>query len=345
MPTHLDGRLHIHTQFLIAIGSVASNLGWEIGDTIELTVEDGVIFIERMEPGSQELGEQWMARLEHGTKRCKKCGETKPLSEFYMQAASRGGYRSNCKQCAANRQREGRRKRRGTEGKTHTPRQEYWAPTFKAVSKKLTIHRGQHVSVEKEASIPRPTPSQVGVPPGMKRCTKCKAIKPPSEFTKNKKAYDGLAAHCKNCVAAAARERSRRKAHAEGRAYKPRTGRTSELLEKHRAARLAVKEAKVLARQEKMLQDFKKSVAELGEIGLRNSVLNNQLNIEKIIKLHGDVSWLPPQQYQNMARAGLLDVKFENGRPVYFLSDRVLPVLTEIQAVVGVGWDGEPILE
>ena len=32
-------------------------------------------------------------------KRCKRCGETKPLTEFYAMAGMRDGYRNDCKAC------------------------------------------------------------------------------------------------------------------------------------------------------------------------------------------------------------------------------------------------------
>ena len=36
----------------------------------------------------------------NNTKTCSKCGETKPLSEFYQQHTGRGGHLSRCKPCA-----------------------------------------------------------------------------------------------------------------------------------------------------------------------------------------------------------------------------------------------------
>ncbi|SOB60630.1 putative prophage protein [Pseudodesulfovibrio profundus] len=38
---------------------------------------------------------------EYQTKRCTKCGEVKPVSEFYKRAESRDGLVSNCKSCGA----------------------------------------------------------------------------------------------------------------------------------------------------------------------------------------------------------------------------------------------------
>lgn len=40
------------------------------------------------------------------SKTCAKCGETKPLSEYYKQADCRGGYRPDCKECVRGRIRE-----------------------------------------------------------------------------------------------------------------------------------------------------------------------------------------------------------------------------------------------
>ena len=39
-----------------------------------------------------------------GMKRCKKCGITKPFSEFYLAKGMRDGHRSECKECHAARQ-------------------------------------------------------------------------------------------------------------------------------------------------------------------------------------------------------------------------------------------------
>src|SRR5688572_15562514 len=38
------------------------------------------------------------------------------------------------------------------------------------------------------------------IPDGMKRCSKCKEIKPHAAFSRNKKSKDGLKSHCKACI-------------------------------------------------------------------------------------------------------------------------------------------------
>jgi len=43
------------------------------------------------------------------TKRCTKCGEEKPITEFGRRKQSKDGYQSHCKQCRAEAQREWRK--------------------------------------------------------------------------------------------------------------------------------------------------------------------------------------------------------------------------------------------
>ena len=45
-------------------------------------------------------------------KRCTKCGELKPLTEFYRQKTGRGGYRADCKACLAARAKQWYRRNR-----------------------------------------------------------------------------------------------------------------------------------------------------------------------------------------------------------------------------------------
>lgn len=41
-----------------------------------------------------------ITKISEKTKRCPKCGQVKPFSEFYKSAASKSGLQSYCKDCA-----------------------------------------------------------------------------------------------------------------------------------------------------------------------------------------------------------------------------------------------------
>ena len=47
-----------------------------------------------------------------GTKTCRKCGDTKPLSGFYAQPRNKGGLHHYCKECMDQAQRRWRRQNR-----------------------------------------------------------------------------------------------------------------------------------------------------------------------------------------------------------------------------------------
>jgi len=95
-------------------------------------------------------------------KTCKQCGETKPLESFYKNGDS---YFSSCKACVKIKQRV-RNKNRSKMPK-------------------------RNKSIKEEAS-------QL-LSQGLKRCTKCKEIKPLSNFSKGAH-YGDKAARCSDCV-------------------------------------------------------------------------------------------------------------------------------------------------
>jgi ribosomal protein S27AE len=95
-------------------------------------------------------------------KRCSRCGETKPVSEF-NRANKRDGYQDWCKACKAAYARDQARKKRAAEASAGS------------------------VETEKEEK------------PTEKRCSRCGEIKPNTEFGRNKRKADGLQGWCKAC--------------------------------------------------------------------------------------------------------------------------------------------------
>ncbi|HJC29572.1 MAG TPA: HNH endonuclease [Candidatus Dietzia intestinigallinarum] len=89
------------------------------------------------------------------TKACTKCGEVKPLAEYYRNAKSTDGRSSQCKAC------------RSAQRKTHVRR------------------------LEAERVEPAPTDT--------KPCTKCGEVKPLTEYHRNTGTRDGHQTQCKVC--------------------------------------------------------------------------------------------------------------------------------------------------
>lgn len=87
------------------------------------------------------------AKMKEDEKRCSKCGETKPLDEFYKDKTAKGGYRYNCKGCckAYERTPEGkevhRRYKRSKKGKESNKRY--------GMSEKGKIKDRRHANTEK----------------------------------------------------------------------------------------------------------------------------------------------------------------------------------------------------
>ena len=99
-------------------------------------------------------------------KRCSRCGETKPHSEFHKQKRNRDGLRSYCKECqkAANR-------------------------AWRAADTPEKAQERAAQKAEKKALAER----------GMKPCLDCNEVKPFGEFSPDKRTRDGLQPYCRSC--------------------------------------------------------------------------------------------------------------------------------------------------
>jgi hypothetical protein len=120
-------------------------------------------------------------------KRCGKCGDTKPHSEFHKQKRNRDGLHSYCKECA----KAGERAR-------------YAADTPEKAQERAARR------AEKKALAEQ----------GMKSCLDCKEVKPFDEFYPDKTNRDGLHSYCRTCEAARVRASQKKypeKVRARGR--------------------------------------------------------------------------------------------------------------------------------
>ena len=100
-------------------------------------------------------------------KACKKCGEAKPLSEYYKRKGAKDGHRNDCKACVLGHQKE----------------------RYKALSK-----------------APEHTCETSGCDQLSKVCTRCGEDKPLSAYSRRNYAADGHVPDCKECHSSKNRE-------------------------------------------------------------------------------------------------------------------------------------------
>lgn len=97
-----------------------------------------------------------------GTKRCSRCGQVKPVSEFHRNRLTRDGRASRCKPCTTE---YGREWRKGNRSRRHK------------LADTIVIDYSR-----------------------VKPCTRCRKVKPASEFHRDQEAADGLAWWCRTCI-------------------------------------------------------------------------------------------------------------------------------------------------
>jgi hypothetical protein len=95
------------------------------------------------------------------SKRCRDCGEAKPLTAFPRNRGTKDGYGVYCKACFSVRYRDYRTRKAAAEGRTIRQRRQ--------------------------------------LPTGQKWCPACQSAQPTSNFPANRSAADGLAGYCKPC--------------------------------------------------------------------------------------------------------------------------------------------------
>lgn len=105
---------------------------------------------------------------------CSKCGEVKPLDEFYASKNNGDGKRADCKQCVAKWQKANADHNR-------------------------EIRRKRTARLAAREMIPQPE---------YKECPACHQVKPIDAFSNRKEAKDGKEHHCRDCMAHARRRRA-----------------------------------------------------------------------------------------------------------------------------------------
>jgi len=129
------------------------------------------------------------------TKRCWRCGNRKPLSEFCKTKSNADGHATQCREC----QRDYFRQYRIAKRDLLLEYQRNYRAEYRKPGATIKASKRKHSAALLAAA-------------GFKRCCKCKTVKPVGEFYNQASKADGLAAACKacQCVAQHARLKAKR---------------------------------------------------------------------------------------------------------------------------------------
>lgn len=120
------------------------------------------------------------------TKKCSKCGEEKPLTEFHKCANLPDGHNNSCKVCKCRRARD--------RAATMRPILAQWQRNYRRQNPRaIQATRQRIVAKNKVRNRHRELPLT-------KRCPTCEETKPTSEFSRSSGTHDGLASLCKKCL-------------------------------------------------------------------------------------------------------------------------------------------------
>jgi len=141
------------------------------------------------------------------SKKCRTCGEVKPLTEFYKGRNS-DGLRSECKECV-----KAQVKRSAQLRKDPSP-VDLPVPMGKTVEE--VVIGGERIGEITFSLTEAPADRPINVP--VKRCSQCDQCKPFNQFATDKNHTDGLKSYCNEC-GKVYKQRSR--ANAKARKAKP----------------------------------------------------------------------------------------------------------------------------
>jgi 5-methylcytosine-specific restriction endonuclease McrA len=134
-------------------------------------------------------------------KRCSRCGETKPHSEFHKQKRSRDGLQSYCRECT----------------------KAYAKAHYEANAEQIKAKNRAYCEAKNPDRVKKTAARRALAEQGMKPCLDCNEVKPFGEFSPNKRTRDGLHSYCRTCEAARVRA-SRKKYPERARARERRKG-------------------------------------------------------------------------------------------------------------------------
>ena len=150
-------------------------------------------------------------------KTCKRCGKTKPHTEFYRASAKNDGLASACKKCLYASKNAARRKINVTEP-TVT---EKWCPGCLDVLPAASFSRSSRYRTglwtyckacdSERARMYRKNYNVTDPMEGFKMCPRCESLLPTSEFWKNRYEKSGIGRYCGECYRIIQSERRARK--------------------------------------------------------------------------------------------------------------------------------------
>jgi len=162
----------------------------------------------------QKLQSRTPGKMPHiKSKRCSKCGESKPVTDFYSSTSNSDGYTCHCKLCIQ-KQKQAYHKRLAARHRREIPRIETKrcprcgevkpvSKFYKAVGKVAgyATHCKDCAAVsarEHKKKVADRDFADIQVT-GNKRCWMCGRNLPASEFNYCRSSIDGLASHCREC--------------------------------------------------------------------------------------------------------------------------------------------------
>lgn len=144
---------------------------------------------------------------------CGKCGEHKPASEFHRNKARKTGLQFKCKACckeaSAQRYREDADYRERMHARAKQWREANPDRVAQLEEKYYSAEREQRRIAREQRKQEREQKRREIAENGIYRCTKCGEDKPADGFHKNKQAWNGVQAWCKECLGGMIKRRYR----------------------------------------------------------------------------------------------------------------------------------------